>query len=231
MELLAALGSITFINLILSGDNAVIIALASRNLPPEQRKKAVLWGSAGAVVLRIVLTMIAALLLQIPYVQFVGGLALLWIAVSLLGEEKKHDVACKEAASFTEAIKVILFADLIMSLDNVLAIAGVANGNMILLIAGLAMSVPLVVFGSQMLMSLMDRYPIIIYIGAAILGWTASKMMVADAAMGPILEAYALPLEIALTVTVVGIGHWLKQRSHSVAADTEGAPAFRDSEK
>lgn len=231
MELLAALGSITFINLILSGDNAVIIALASRNLPPEQRKKAVLWGSAGAVILRIVLTMIAALLLQIPYVQFAGGLALLWIAVSLLGDDKQHDVACKEAASFSEAIKVILFADLIMSLDNVLAIAGVANGNMLLLIAGLAMSVPLVIFGSQMLMSLMDRYPIIIYIGAAILGWTAAKMMVADAAMGPILEPYALLLELALTASVVGIGHWLKVRAQSVSANTEGAPAFRDGEK
>lgn len=212
MELLTALGSITFINLILSGDNAVIIALASRNLPPAQRKKAVLWGSAGAVVMRVLLTMIAAWLLQIPYVQFFGGLALLWIAVSLLGEEKK-DLSFKEAVSFGEAIKVILIADLIMSLDNVLAIAGIAQGNTMLLVIGLVMSVPIVVFGSQMLMNLMDKYPVIIYIGAAILGWTAAMMMVEDAALGMYMKPYALLIEISLTLAVVAIGHWLKCRA------------------
>lgn len=221
MELLAALGSITFINLILSGDNAVIIALASRNLPPEQRKKAVLWGSAGAVILRIILTMVASLLLQIPYVQFFGGLALLWIAISLLKEEKK-ELDCKEAASFTEAIKVILVADLIMSLDNVLAIAGIAQGNVMLLIIGLAMSVPLVIFGSQMLMNLMDKYPVIIYIGAGILGWTAAKMMVDDAALGMYLSSYSMLLEICLTVAVIAIGHWLKTRAKQASVLNNG---------
>lgn len=224
MELLAALGSITLINLILSGDNAVIIALASRNLPHDQRKKAVLWGSAGAVILRIILTMIAAMLLEIPYLQFAGGLALLYIAIGLIGDKK--EVNCKEAASFTEAIKVILFADLIMSLDNVLAIAGVASGNWLLLIIGLAMSVPLVVFGSQMLMTLMDKYPIIIYAGAAILGWTAAKMMIADAAMGAIFAPYALAIEISLTVAVLAIGYLRKKRNqlHQQPFDSGEAP-------
>ncbi len=211
MELLAALGSIMLINLILSGDNAVVIALASRNLPHDQRKKAVFWGSMGAVVLRIVLTLAAAYLLQIPYLQFAGGLALIWIAVKLIADDK-GDVKCHEAACLSEAIKVILFADVIMSLDNVLAIAGVANGNWMLLGIGLAMSIPLVVFGSQLILNLMDRFPIIIYAGAAILGWTAAKMVIGDAAIGAMLTAYALPIEVALTVGVVAAGYWLKLR-------------------
>ena len=225
MELLAALGSITFVNLILSGDNAVIIALASRNLPPKQRKQAVLWGSAGAVVLRIILTLVAALLLQIPYVQFVGGVALLWIAVSLLADEKK-DMDMKEAGSFTEAVKVILVADLIMSLDNVLAIAGIAQGDMVLLGIGLAMSIPLVIFGSQMLMSLMDRFPIIIYAGAAVLGWTAAKMMLDDAALGSYLMPYSLLLEAGLVLVVLGVGHWLKGRAQQTALRNDGVAAM-----
>ena len=230
MELLAALGSITFVNLILSGDNAVIIALASRNLPPKQRKQAVLWGSAGAVVLRILLTMVAALLLQIPYVQFVGGLALLWIAVHLLSDDKQ-DMDLKEATNLMEAVKVILFADLVMSLDNVLAIAGIAQGNIMLLIIGLAMSVPLVVFGSQMLMALMDRYPVIIYVGAAILGWTAAKMMVADAALGAYLSPYSLAVEIGLTLFVLGAGYWLKCRAKQAKTNQDKISTIDDTLK
>lgn len=220
MELFAALGSITFINLILSGDNAVVIALASRNLPHEQRKKAVFWGSLGAVVLRIVLTLAAAYLLQIPYLQFIGGLALLWIAVKLIADDK-GDMKCQEATCLTEAIKVILVADVIMSLDNVLAIAGVAGGNWMLLLFGLAMSIPLVVFGSQLILNLMDRYPVIIYIGAAVLGWTAAKMVVGDAALGQMLAAYSLIIEIVLTAGVVGVGYLLKRRLPAPAEQAE----------
>ncbi|SMC82577.1 TerC family protein [Sporomusa malonica] len=212
MELLIALGSITLINLILSGDNAVVIALASRNLPHDQRKKAVLWGSAGAVILRILLTLVAALLLKIPYVQFLGGVALVYIAVNLLGDEHK-EVSCEGANSFRGAIKTIIFADLIMSLDNVLAIAGVADGHIGLLIFGLALSVPLVVFGSQLLMKLMDKYPIIIYIGAAILAWTAAKMMVADAVLGVWFKPYALLLEAGVTLFVLAFGYWRKKNA------------------
>lgn len=218
MELLTALGSIMFINLILSGDNAVVIALASRNLPREQRRKAVFWGSMGAVVLRIGLTVAAAFLLQIPYLQFAGGLALLYIAVKLIADDK-GEVKCQEASSLGEAIKIILVADVIMSLDNVLAIAGVANGNWLLLGVGLAMSIPLVVFGSQIILSLMDKFPVIIYLGAAILGWTAAKMAVGDAAVGHLLAAFSLAIEVALAAGVVAAGYWLKTRRGIRAAE------------
>ncbi len=211
MDLAAALGSIMFINLILSGDNAVVIALASRNLPRDQRRKAVFWGSAGAVVLRIGLTVVAAFLLQIPYLQFVGGLALLYIAVKLIADDR-GEVKCQEASCLSEAIKVILVADVIMSLDNVLAIAGVAAGNWLLLGLGLAMSIPLVVFGSQLILTLMDRFPVIIYIGAAVLGWTAAKMVIGDAAVGAALASFALIIEVAMTAGVVAAGYWLKSR-------------------
>jgi integral membrane protein, YjbE family len=206
-----------FINLILSGDNAVVIALASRNLPHDQRRKAVFWGSMGAVVLRIVLTVAAAYLLQIPYLQFAGGLALLYIAVKLIADDK-DEVKCQEASNLVEAIKVILVADVIMSLDNVLAIAGVAAGNWMLLIFGLALSIPLVVFGSQLILGLMDRFPVIVYAGAAILGWTAAKMIIGDGAVGPLLAAYAVVIEVALAVGAVGAGYWLKSRRGAAPA-------------
>jgi YjbE family integral membrane protein len=137
-------------------------------------------------------------------------LALLWIAVGLISDTK--EVQCQEATCLKEAIKVILVADLIMSLDNVLAIAGVAAGNYTVLGIGLAMSIPLVVFGSQLILMLMDRFPIIIYAGAAILGWTAAKMVVADTQMGTWLLPYSLLLEVVMTVGVVAVGYWLKTR-------------------
>lgn len=218
-EWFVALGSILFVNLILSGDNAVIIAMASKSLPVSQRTKAVLWGCIGAVVLRCLLTFLAASMLDIPYLQFIGGLALLWIAVGLLG--KGHEeVACEEASSFKEAIKIILFADLIMSLDNVLALAAVAqtipDSKYSLIIVGLATSIPLVVFGAQMLMKLMDRFPIIIYIGAAVLGYAASEMIVGDKAVGPMIGDFKMYIVVLLTVGVVAIGHWKKQQARKV---------------
>lgn len=221
-EWFVALGSILFVNLILSGDNAVIIAMASKSLPASQRTKAVMWGSVGAVVLRILLTFLAASMLDIPYLQFIGGLALLWIAIGLLG--KGHDdVSCQEASNFVEAIKVILFADLIMSLDNVLALAAVAQtvpeSKYSLIIVGLATSIPLVVFGAQMLMKLMDRYPIIVYIGAGILGYAAAEMVVGDKAVGPMVGQFKLYIEIALTLAVVVIGHWKKKQASKATSE------------
>jgi YjbE family integral membrane protein len=210
MEILLVLSNITIINLILSGDNAVVIALASRSLPQDQRKKAVFWGSLGAVMLRVILTLVAAFLLSIPYLQFIGGLALLYIAVNLIADKK--EVACKEAACLTEAIKIILVADVIMSLDNVLAIAGVAAGNIIVLGLGLAMSIPLVVFGSQLILSLMDRFPIIIYLGSSILGWTAGKMVVTDVFLADMLQKYSLAIELIFALGVVAVGCYLKSR-------------------
>lgn len=214
MELLTALISITFMDLILSGDNAVVIALASRNLPADQRKKAVIWGAAGAVGLRVLLTTVAAVLLKVPYMQFFGGLALLWIAVKLLVGEKE-EAKCKEASSFWEAIRIIIIADAIMSLDNVLAVAGIAHGNIPLLLFGLGMSIPLVVFGSQFFLKLMDRFPILVYLGAAILGATSAEMIAGDAIVGAYLHSYELILKIAFTFGVLAIGYWLKSRHAS----------------
>ncbi|MCX7780320.1 MAG: TerC family protein [Negativicutes bacterium] len=225
-EWMVALGSILLVNLLLSGDNAVVIALASKNLPHDQRKKAIFWGSFGAVGLRIVLTFVAAALLDIPFLQAAGGLALLWIGISLISDAG-GEVECKEASCLKEAIKVILFADLIMSLDNVLALAAIAQtvpGSKYLLISvGLATSIPLVVFGAQLLMSLMDRFPVVMYLGAGILGYAAAEMMVGDKIVGKYLEPYALIVEIGLSVAVVAIGYWLKTRN--VAARKEAAVA------
>ena len=214
-EWFVALGSILLINLILSGDNAVIIALASKNLPHKQRNLAVLWGSAGAVILRILLTFIAASLLDVPYLQFIGGVLLLWIALNLLGNDHGN-ADCKEASSLKEAIKIILFADLIMSLDNVLALAAVAqtlpDSKYSLIIVGLLTSIPLVVFGAQLLMKLMDRFPVIIYIGAAVLGYAAAEMLTADKGVGPYLQPYATILEIGAILLVLGWGYFQRNR-------------------
>ncbi len=214
-----ALGSILLINLILSGDNAVVIALASKNLSPSQRKQAILWGSAGAVVLRIVLTFVAAYLLEVPYLQFLGGLALLWIAVSLVSETK-DEASCQEASCLREAIKVILFADLVMSLDNVLALAAIAQtvpeGKYALITIGLATSIPLVVFGAQLLMRLMDRFPVILYIGAAVLGYAAAEMIIADRAVGQWVRGYELFLEVGLAAAIVVYGYWRQNQASQV---------------
>jgi YjbE family integral membrane protein len=215
-EWFVALGSILLVNLILSGDNAVVIALASKNLPHDQRQKAIIWGSAGAVILRVILTFAAAALLDIPFLQFFGGLALLWIGIKLVGDSG-GEASCKEASCLTEAIKVILFADLIMSLDNVLALAAIAQtvpgSKYMLIIVGLATSIPLVVFGAQILMKLMDRFPVIMYVGAGILGYAAAEMIAGDKVVGQYVGGYSLLLEAGLAVGVVAAGYWLKSRN------------------
>ena len=162
---------IVWINIILSGDNAVVIALAARSLSPDLQKKAVVLGSGAAVVLRIGLTVVAAKLLSLPYLQIIGGLLLLWIGVQLLGDEDEGDGVAKEHGSLTAAVRTILIADLVMSLDNVIAVAAAAQGNMVLLILGLAISIPLVIFGSTLMIKLMERFPVIVVVGAALIGW------------------------------------------------------------
>ena len=218
-----ALGSILFINLILSGDNALVIAMASRKLPAKQRTNAILFGTGGAVVLRIALTLVASILLEVSYLQFLGGVALLWIAVKLLAEDNCES-SCDQATTMAEAIKIILFADLIMSLDNVLALAAVAqtipDSKYSLIILGLATSIPLVVFGAQVLMKLMDRFPIIIYLGAAVLGYAAAEMIVGDKAVGELIGSYKLFVEIAAVAGVVMIGHWRKMGVKTVERQT-----------
>ena len=170
------------VNLILSGDNAVVIALAARSLPQRQQKAAVLWGSGAAVAMRIVLTIFAVALLTLPWLKLVGSLLLFWIGIKLLLPEE-GDENINASDNLISAIKTILIADLVMSIDNVIAVAAAAQGSMTLLILGLAISIPLVIFGSTLLLHLMERWPVIITIGGGLLGFVAGEMLVTDPAL------------------------------------------------
>ncbi len=174
---------IIWINIILSGDNAVVIALAARSLPPEQQKKAIMFGSGAAVVLRIGLTVVAAKLMTLEYLQIVGGLLLLWIGVQLLESEDEGEEEGAEQSSMFAAIRTILIADIVMSLDNVIAVAAAAKGNDVLLIIGLAISIPLVIFGSTLMIKLMERYPVINTLGACLIGWVGGETIASDAVL------------------------------------------------
>ncbi|HMH19568.1 MAG TPA: TerC family protein [Burkholderiales bacterium] len=215
------LGTIIWVNIILSGDNAVVIALAARSLPERQQKLAIFWGAGAAVVLRVLLTIVAVKLLEFPYLKLVGGAALLWIAVQLLIPEKGGEGEVKSSAHLVDAIKTILVADLIMSIDNVIAVAAAAQGSLLLLVLGLIISIPLVVFGATMLMTLMERYPVIITLGAAILGWTAGEMAVTDPAVTGWIRANMNWLEsfhiapLLGAVAAVGLGKWLASRKRT----------------
>jgi YjbE family integral membrane protein len=171
---------ITWINILLSGDNAVVIALAARGLPPEQQKKAIMFGSGAAVVLRIGLTVIAARLMALEYLQIIGGLLLLWIGAQLLEAEEEDDEEANEHSNLFSAIRTILIADLVMSLDNVIGVAAAAKGDEVLLIIGLAISIPLVIFGSTLMIKLMERFPIIITLGACLIGWVGGETVAND---------------------------------------------------
>lgn len=189
MDFIVGLISIVTINLMLSGDNALVIALASRNLSPRRQKYAVILGGAGAVVLRIVLTFLAVYLLRIPYLQMLGGVLLLWIAVKLAKQDSGQ--ACISVPSnLGEAVRTIIIADVVMSLDNVIAITGVAKGNISLLVIGLGISIPIILWGSRLIHCLIEKWPVIIMIGAAFLGWTAGGMMVEDQKLAPFLAGY-----------------------------------------
>jgi len=170
------------VNVILSGDNAVVIALAARSLPQKQQKQAVFWGAGAAIVLRIILTLFAVALLTLPWLKIVGSLLLFWIGIKLLIPEE-DDGEIEASDQLLAAIKTILVADLVMSLDNVIAVAAAAGGSVILLVLGLAISIPLVIFGATLLIKLMERFPVIITIGAGLIGWVAGEMLVADSAL------------------------------------------------
>lgn len=215
MDFLIALMQIMMVNIVLSGDNAVVIALAARNLPPAQQKQAVLWGSGAAIVLRILLTIVAVALLKIPFLQFFGALLLVWIAVKLLvDDEEAHGETQTAQNNLFGAVKTILIADIVMSLDNTLAIAGIAKGDWPLLITGLVLSIPLIVFGSTLIMKLIARYPVIVYIGAGLIAYTAGEMIESDKAVQAYLPHifHGTPyLAILLTVGVIGYGWWKKR--------------------
>ncbi len=207
---------IVWINIILSGDNAVVIALAARSLPAEQQKKAIFWGSAAAVVLRIALTVVAAKLLELSFLQIVGGMLLIWIGVQLLSENDEDDGHAKEHGTLMSAVRTILIADLVMSLDNVIAVAAAAKGSMTLLILGLAISIPLVIFGSTLMIKLMERFPVIVMVGAALIGWVGGETIVSDVALKGALAAspwlhYAAA--VAGAALVVGLGRLLQKRN------------------
>jgi YjbE family integral membrane protein len=207
---------IMLINIVLSGDNAVVIALASKNLPIEQRKKAIWWGAFGAVALRLILTVVAVVLLKVPYIQALGSILLLYIAIKLLIEDE-GTAKVKEASSLGKAVWTIIIADLVMSLDNVLAIAAKAEGDITVIILGIGLSIPIIVWGSTLVMKLLHNYPIFVYLGAGILGYTAGEMFVGDQKVDHYvlhdIEMFHFLLPILTTIVVIGAGLIKKWKS------------------
>ncbi|RYE39166.1 MAG: TerC family protein [Hyphomicrobiales bacterium] len=211
---------IVWINIILSGDNAVVIALAARSLPPHQQKKAIFWGSGAAVFLRIVLTVVAAKLLELSFLQIIGGCLLLWIGLQLLTDSDDEGDEGKTGGGLMAAVRTILIADLVMSLDNVIAVAAAAHGNMLLLILGLAISIPLVIFGSTLMIKLMERFPVIILLGAGLIGWVGGETIASDAYLHDFVLAHPATHYVAAglgALFVVGLGKFLQARSQRTA--------------
>jgi len=248
---LVGLGQIILVNIVLSGDNAVVIALAARSLPVHQQKIAIIWGSIAAIVMRVLLTIVAIELLRLPYLKIIGSLLLFWIAVQLLLPEEDGDDEARSSNTVWSAIRTILIADLVMSLDNVIGVAAAARGNVVLLILGLAISIPLIVFGSTIILKLMNRFPVIITIGAALLGWVAGEMLITDPVLTGWIAAHVpwmdvhLPLagkvswaQILGAAFVVGAGKLLVMRAAraearlvDLAVEEEGPKHSREQER
>lgn len=212
-ETLVALGSIIIIDLVLGGDNAILIALASKNLSPEQQRKARFLGIAGAILARAALTTVAVYLLKIPWLNFIGGLVLLWISVKLLVEEK--EVECQECYSLSEAVRIIITADVVMGIDNMVAVAGAAHGSVFMVFLGLLISVPIIVWGSTIILRWIEKYPVIIYVGAAVLAWTAGQMIAVDIMLRQVIRGvlpyYEWLIPAASTLGVVLFGYYKNQ--------------------
>jgi YjbE family integral membrane protein len=221
----AALLKIIGVNIVLSGDNAVVIALAARSLPAKQQKQAIFWGSGAAIALRIVLTLFAAALLALPWLKLIGSVLLLWIGVKLLVPED-DDADVDASDNMFQAIKTILIADLVMSLDNVIAVAAAAGGHWGLMIVGLAISIPLVIFGATLLVKVMERWPVVITIGAALIGFVAGEMAWEDGGITaftsqyPHTVKYAAAVAGALFVVIVGKYLGSKARRQDPAVDS-----------
>jgi YjbE family integral membrane protein len=221
-----ALAKIIWVNILLSGDNAVVIALAARSLPDDQRKKAIFGGSAAAIALRIVLTIFAVQLLQYPYLKLIGALLLFWIGVQLLVPEDDGEDGIKSHSHLWSAIRTILVADLVMSLDNVIGVAAAADGGppesrILLLILGLGLSIPMIIFGSTMLLTVMEKFPVIITLGAALLGFVAGEMFVSDRALAPFFAGLGpvvtTAFELGVALAVVLVGRWVARRGKTAA--------------
>jgi YjbE family integral membrane protein len=207
---------IIVVNILLSGDNAVVIALACRNLSRRQRRLGILWGVIGAIVLRIVLTFFAMTLLVNPYLKLVGGALLVWIGIKLIAEGDDGEHKVKASDKLLAAVWTIIVADLVMSLDNVMAVAAAAKGSIPLIVFGLIVSIPIVVLGSQIIMRLIDRFPVLVLAGGGLLGYIAGDMAVEDPAIAPWIAANAAQLAVfapaAGFVLVVAVGAWLVRR-------------------
>jgi YjbE family integral membrane protein len=210
----SALLMIIMINIVLSGDNAVVIAIACRKLSNEHRKRAILWGTFLAIIVRVIATVLAAYLLKIPYLYLVGGIILVWISYKLLLDDDNEE-KINSGENLLEAVRTIVIADIMMGLDNVLAIAGAADGNLTLIILGLLISIPIMIWGSQLILKAMERFPWILYIGSGILAWAAAKMIfhektVANLFHGSWMETAG---KVLITAGVIAAGFWQKKRS------------------
>lgn len=203
-EFFSALLAIVIIDLVLAGDNAIVIGLAARNLPKENQKKVIFWGTFGAIAIRSLMTVAVVWLLKIPGLLVVGGLFLVWIAYKLLVEKKEHD-NIESSNNLWGAIKTIIIADTVMGIDNVLAVAGAAHGSFLLIIIGLLVSVPIVVWGSTQIIKWVDRFPSIIYGGAAVLAWTAAKMIVDEPLLAFFFDGYPLREWGVILVIIAGV--------------------------
>jgi YjbE family integral membrane protein len=207
-EFWTILMSIIVIDLFLAGDNAIVIGMAARKLPPAQQKKAILWGMVGALIIRILATLAVVWLLKIPGLMLIGGILLVWIAYRLLLDDKEDEV--KAGNSTWEAIRTIIVADAAMGLDNVLAVAGAAHNHFGLVIIGLLITVPIIVWGSKLFIKLIDQYPWIIYIGSGVLAWTAAKMIIDEKLLAGMIPAPVL-FQIIVVVVVLIIGWWRRR--------------------
>lgn len=217
---------IVAIDIVLAGDNAVVIAMAVRSLPERQRRKGIMWGALAAVAMRVAITVVAVQLLTIPYLSAVGGALVLWIAVKLLVQDPPEEGSVRRAANFWQAIRIIMFADLVMSTDNILAIAGASGGRNELVLFGLALSIPIVMFCSAVIAMLMDRYPWLAYAGAGILGWTGGEMIGHDQAImayiGETARLWKWVFAAAAAGLVIAVGKWWARRLQAVAVHEAG---------
>jgi YjbE family integral membrane protein len=217
-DFFSGLAAIILIDLVLAGDNAIVIALAARSLPRQRQTQAIFWGSFGAIAVRITLTAMVVYLLKIPGLMLIGGLILLPIAWKLLRQDDADQPHMREATGFWSAVRTIVVADALMGMDNVLAIAGASKGHLGLVVIGLLISVPLVVWGSTLILRLIERFPIVIYIGAATIAWTAARMIAHDrftAAWFDAHDSMRYVLDAALVVGLCGMGWWVERRAHN----------------
>lgn len=228
----SALLAIVLIDLVLAGDNAIVIALAARSLPPALQKKAIVWGTLGAIVVRSAMTVGVVWLLKVPGLMLVGGLGLLWIAYKLLADTGENEHAGPASHTFWGAMKTIIVADALMGIDNVLGVAGAAHGAFDLVIIGLLISVPIVVFGSSVVLRLVQRFPLIIHLGAAVLAFTAASMIIGEPLLDPVFDPQELIHTAARWFTyavailgVLGAGWWTTRRATRNPAAPEARQA------